>query len=97
MEKENKTKENKIMKVKITVNGNDVEVEAEDISYRGLRIATLGLLGFVKEHTERAKGEIEKFINEELREEDFKCWLEEILHSWVDKACGEDYELRYDK
>lgn len=87
-------KENKTMRVRIIVNGNDVEVEAESLSYYGLKMATLGMLGFVKANAESAKGEIEAAINEELSEEKLQDGLAEILHDWVDKVCREEYELR---
>lgn len=89
MEKENKTKE-----IKIMVCGNDVEVVSDSIDYHGLKMATLGLMAFVKKHTELAKSEIEAAINEELNEEELKSVFAELLHEWVDKILKEEYELR---
>lgn len=72
----------RISEIKITVCGNDVEVVSGSIDYRGLKMATLGLMGFVKENIELAI------------EEESKNSVADILHFWVDKVCREDYELR---
>lgn len=89
MEKENKTKE-----IKIIVCGNEVDVLSDSISYRGLKIATLGLMAFIKKNAELAKSEIEEAVNKELREEEFKSCFANMLHDWVDEVCREEYELR---
>ena len=57
-------------------------------------MATLGLMAFVKKHTELAKSEIEAAINEELNEEELKSVFAELLHEWADKILKEEYELR---
>lgn len=89
MEKENKTRE-----IKIVVCGNEVDVLSDNISYRGLKTAALGLMAFIKKNAELAKSEIEAACNKELREEEFKSGFANMLHDWVDEVCREEYELR---
>ena len=84
----------RISEIKITVCGNDVEVVSDSIDYHGLKMATLGLMAFVKKHTELVKSEIEAAINEELNEEELKSVFAELLHEWADKILKEEYELR---
>ena len=84
----------RISEIKITVCGNDVEVVSDSIDYHGLKMATLGLMAFVKKHIELAKSEIEAAINEELNEEELKSVFAELLHEWADKILKEEYELR---
>lgn len=84
----------RISEIKIIVCGNEVDVLSDSISYRGLKIATLGLMAFIKKNAELVKSEIEEAVNEELREEEFKSGFANMLHDWVDEVCREEYELR---
>lgn len=84
----------RISEIKITVCGNDVEVASDSIDYRGLKMATLGMLVFVKKSIELAAREIEAETDSKFQEEELKSSFADMLHSWVDKACREDYELR---
>ena len=89
-------KKERISEIKITVCGNDVEVVSDSIDYRGLKMATLGLMGFVKKNIELATREIETETDSKFQEEELKNSFADMLHSWVDKACREDYEPRQD-
>ena len=91
MEKENKTKE-----IKITVRNSDVDISVvADLSFSDVKYATLGLLVFAFKFGAEIKDVIEQELGRKYKG-NFKEDFADMLHSWVDEACREDYEPRQD-